>query len=422
MKLKFDSAFLWLVILFVSIFSFLFISMWEVWNQTFSQDLSVQRVDNLLGTYVLVRYKEGKDQEYHLEFNEKVLVQPIGEVVDNIPYNTLIKKIIEARYEGRLQVRFTKLDQVMVWIKDKDADATWVGLPVAPLRKGFEKFTSSYMFIGIVFIFFSAWFFSYIINIYIRSLVKGAEALSVGSIPRFDTRLWPKELRMLAKTFTQSSQILSERTQAKEELLRGVSHDIRTPLFRIRLAIGLIAEGEAEVVETEVVESIVEDIDEINELLSQFIVYSRTGKSELKKEIKIIEVIYDALKHRDIDFQMYDQSITWFCQPIGMKRIIENLLDNGMKHGKSPIKLHVSSDDDELSISVLDHGKGIGSMVGDYKYEDINWEECITSDKEHGLGLSIVNDIAVRNDGVMSLGKNLNDTFYVKIVFSKAER
>jgi two-component system, OmpR family, osmolarity sensor histidine kinase EnvZ len=414
MKLKLDAAFLWVLILFVSVLSLLFVSLWEIGNQTFSDKLASQRVSDLLGRYLIVRNSIDELEHFDISYEEIISDTPVGDDITESTYNKYIRKIIEENTNNRLYVKFTKVDQVIVWIKDKKNDDTWVGLPAQPLRKVVELFALRYMAIALLLVLLSAWFFSYVLNRYISSLVRGANSLSVGSMPKFDTRLWPRELKILASAFVNSAKALKDRSQAKENLLAGISHDIRTPIFRIKLAAELIKDKELDTVL-----SIVEDVDEIDELLSQFIIYSRTGKSESKVKININDVVSDIKRKKEFNFEISDCNIEWKFQPVGIKRAIENILENACKHGKQPICMYVFILDEKLVMRVVDHGEGMTFVNSIQEYDDINWMRYVDDRQSHGLGMSIVNDIVAINNGVLYLGKNNQDLFEVKILFSK---
>ena len=75
--------------------------------------------------------------------------------------------------------------------------------------------------------------------------------------------------------------------------------------------------------------------------------------------------------------------------------------------------------DQKLVMRVVDHGEGMTFVNSIQEYDDINWMRYVDDRQSHGLGMSIVNDIVAINNGVLYLGKNNQDLFEVKILFSK---
>ena len=147
---------------------------------------------------------------------------------------------------------------------------------------------------------------------------------------------------------------LEQTERDRQIMLAGISHDLRTPLTRIRLT--------AEMLPDEFLrEGLVYDVDDMDAILNQFISYMRDGSDEELTDTNINTLLQELViqfKPLDIRFEMQELPIIP-ARSLSLKRLIANLINNAKRYGAEPIELSASYVDEHILITVADHGEGI---------------------------------------------------------------
>ena len=225
------------------------------------------------------------------------------------------------------------------------------------------------------------------------------------------------EIRQTSQAFNQMRTRIKRFLKQRTEMLAGVSHDLRTPLTRMKLQISLIKDKKAKS-ELEL------DINEMAAMLDSYVSFVKTESPESIENITINELIKDCIKN--IDQNKYEVSIKekniikTSARPIQLKRAFQNIIDNSKRYSKK-IFISIDSDNDECVIEFHDNGPGIPKE----NYEDV-FKPFFTLDPsrnklkgESGLGLTITRDIIRSHGGEIKLSQSnlggLNFTVFLPI-------
>lgn len=216
---------------------------------------------------------------------------------------------------------------------------------------------------------------------------------------KFSTRIpetGPRELSSLAQNFNRMAKEIAQLMENRAVLFGGISHDLRTPITRMQVALELLDEEQDAVL----IESLKNDLKEMELLIQQSLEFVKG----LEKH-QVIEVNLDKVVNNMIDdYRKRDLFIQLIAEPCGMckidtqafRRVLINLLDNAFRYGEnSTVTLSYSKDKHGLIVHVLDEGPGIpiekieAVFLPFYRLENSRNKKTGGS----GLGLAIVKQL-----------------------------
>ena len=212
------------------------------------------------------------------------------------------------------------------------------------------------------------------------------------------------EIRQTSQAFNQMRTRIKRFLKQRTEMLAGVSHDLRTPLTRMKLQVSLIKDEKAKS-ELEL------DINEMTAMLDSYVSFVKTESPETIENIFINELIrecikdFDKIKHELIIEEI--DTIHTSGRPIQLKRVFQNIIDNSKRYAKK-IKIIIYLKDEGCCIEFHDDGLGIPK----HNFEDV-FKPFFTLDPsrnklkgESGLGLTISRDIVRSHGGEIKLDKS----------------
>lgn len=207
------------------------------------------------------------------------------------------------------------------------------------------------------------------------------------------------ELKDLATSINRANEKYNSLKVSQGKWIRGVSHDVRTPLANISWELSKENKGS---IDTKNIQEQVLKISNILEGLNLTMSLSNIEKESFTMEspLKVIrKLIVDKLnENRDrkiiFDNNLKDQNIKIKMDPNLFYRMLENILKNSLIYTDGEIKVIISDDKDSLNIKILDEGEGIPENILD----KINKED-LTNITKHGLGIFISKQIAELHDG-----------------------
>ena len=193
----------------------------------------------------------------------------------------------------------------------------------------------------------------------------------------------------------------SERTL----LLAGVSHDIRTPLARLRLAVEMLPDNDCASLKT----GMIEDIADMDNIIHQFLDFVRGVEGEPTKMMDINNLLTalqdrQARAGRDLILHL---SSTYFIplRPLAMQRLLDNLVGNAYAYSKGIVEVSSKITAEKIIISVLDNGPGIPVEHAQRLLRPFERMDSARTKNEggSGLGLAICNRIAKLHRGSLEL-------------------
>jgi two-component system osmolarity sensor histidine kinase EnvZ len=214
----------------------------------------------------------------------------------------------------------------------------------------------------------------------------------------------PRELRGLGAAFNRMANDLETMERERAMVLAGISHDLRTPLTRIRLALEIGARrGEMR----GDVAAMVADIEEIHLIIGQFLDFARgvnEDKSPHDLDALVEEVVEQyALRGEDVLLRKGEVAPFPFAH-LAVRRAVGNLIDNALRHGGRPIEVEVGARDGVAVIEVLDRGPGIPPGEAERLKRPFTRLDTSRGGRAgSGLGLAIVERVARAHGGTLEL-------------------
>lgn len=212
----------------------------------------------------------------------------------------------------------------------------------------------------------------------------------------------PQEVRRAARAFNAMQERLSRYVRTRTAILAAMSHDLKTPITRLRLRAALADGGEAS-------ERMVRDLDEMERLVNSTLDFMRGLEDREPLAAVDVGTLVEALR---ADAEELGRSVKvvgavnapFLCKPAGLKRILQNLIDNALKYA-CDVEVQVGQTKEALVIAVCDRGPGIPQDALERVFEPFHRLETSRNPATggSGLGLSIARNIAQSMGGDVTL-------------------
>ena len=240
----------------------------------------------------------------------------------------------------------------------------------------------------------------------IRQLAKAARQLGMGRTTTDFRVSGAREVRLAGRAFQAMRQRILRQIVERTEMLAGVSHDLRTPLTRMKLQLSYLPEGAER-------KGLEKDIHEMESMINGYIDFASNAVVEEMTETDLAQVITDSIaaqgpKKGRVEVHLPDDGLPAMrLRPTGIRRAMENIVANAIRYGKT-CKIAVEQDEEQVQVIVDDDGPGIPkdqriSVLRPFVQLDKQRKE---SGEGAGLGLSIANDAALAHGGQLLLGES----------------
>ncbi|MDD2879313.1 MAG: ATP-binding protein [Rhodoferax sp.] len=242
----------------------------------------------------------------------------------------------------------------------------------------------------------AAWIAS-LINRPLKDLSKAAQRVREGDFEAstLDENVSTQEIRAVNVGFNRMTRKLAKVEQDRAVMLAGISHDLRTPLARLRL------EAELSVADPVARNNMAADIEQLDAIIDKFLDYARPGGITLQP-VSLNQTIETCLapmrKRQDITFKVALQDgLLVDADPVELQRVIDNLLQNAARYGKgidtgiAMVDISARYQDNNVLLRVRDHGAGVApEQLKQLTTPFFRGEAARTSANGTGLGLAIV--------------------------------
>lgn len=227
-----------------------------------------------------------------------------------------------------------------------------------------------------------------------------------GDLPRFPEE-GPEEIASLARTFNRMSSDLQQLSENRTVMIAGISHDLRTPLTRLGLAVEMLDESS----NPELIARIRHNLDSMNSLIRQFLQFSRGVEGECPVQLdlwQIIESLAADLKLEGSELRLHrnDPPCVYFADSLALERVLENLLKNAAQHGNGrPIDVDLHCNEEAVAIEIRDRGPGIPAEEVEAVFRPFHrlGSARDTSSNGTGLGLAIADQLAMKHGWTIQL-------------------
>lgn len=234
----------------------------------------------------------------------------------------------------------------------------------------------------------------------LKRLAQAAQQVGQGATPQPLPERGAKEIAAVSRAFNQMSADLAADERERALVLAGISHDLRTPLARVRLAAELSTDESLR-------EGLVADVEQMDAVIRQFLDYARLDESEtavltdLQALMQKTAQPFAAQARLTLDLQPVPPLAV---RPLLLKRALANLLDNAVKYGGGEISVQLGQDGNRVILSVADRGAGIPAAQREAAKRPFMRLESARSDATgSGLGLAIVERAARLHGGKLQL-------------------
>jgi two-component system osmolarity sensor histidine kinase EnvZ len=292
-----------------------------------------------------------------------------------------------------------------VWVSFTiDEDEYWVMLPRARIERNEPLWWIGWGLFVLVVALAGAYFLVARINRPLRQLTRAAAQVGQGKIPQPVDEAGPSEISTLARAFNEMAADLKRLDEERALLLAGVSHDLRTPLSRIRLGLEMIADKGQD----ELKQGIERDIEDIDAAIGQFLDFARLTDSEPVTADGDLNALVRSVAER---YVRLNRNVTMDLRPIpplplrplAMQRLIQNITENALRHGGGAAEVVTGYTDSSAYIEVLDRGPGIHESETDQMLQPFTRLDNARGGPGTGLGLAIVDRIARAHRGSVRL-------------------
>ncbi|HSW15905.1 MAG TPA: ATP-binding protein [Ramlibacter sp.] len=225
---------------------------------------------------------------------------------------------------------------------------------------------------------------------------------------RLDEKAVTSEIREVNIGFNRMAQQLAKIEQDRAVMLAGISHDLRTPLARLRL------ETEMSVADQAARDHMAADIDQLDAIIDKFLDYARPDHTELKA-VSLTEVIhacvYAVQDRSDMRINLdISRNLYVLADEVELARVVSNLLENARRYGKSPdtgiavVDIAAKARNEWVLLKVRDHGMGVApEALPNLIKPFFRGDAARTAATGAGLGLAIVDKTVQRMGGIFAL-------------------
>jgi two-component system osmolarity sensor histidine kinase EnvZ len=375
-----------------------------------SQELAQQAATTVnLTRAALVNADPFRRRELLIDLNdaEGLRVYPVTaseriEPLPDDPLFDLVSRKIRAIAGKETRFAYARDGEPGFWVSFFiDTDEYWVMLPRERLEPAFGLQWLGWGAALLAIALAGAWLIASNLSRPLAALTRAARRLGRGEAHEPLPEEGALELRTVADAFNRMAADLQSMERERAMVLAGISHDLRTPLSRLRLALEMSG------AERGAADAMIADIDEIDAVIGQFLDFAR-GADEQKSQHDLDGVAAEVAEHyrrinRKVSFEPGSVAPFRFAR-LAVRRAITNLVDNALRYAGEPIEIQVKAGNRSACVEVLDRGPGIpASEVERLKRPFTRLDASRSGPGGAGLGLAIVERIAQAHRGRLEL-------------------
>jgi two-component system, OmpR family, osmolarity sensor histidine kinase EnvZ len=332
-------------------------------------------------------------------------------------FKQIVAKLQEQLGED-IEIRWgTRLDQAIVWIRlpvagtDKSR-AVWAGLPMRNIDAGEFPIRLAAILGGVALaLLIGTLWFARRLTRPLSDLSKAVATVAQGKHPNPLPENGPSEIAQVARNVNKMAASLAQLETDRRTMLAGISHDIRTPLSRLRLA------SEISIADRKARDDVNADINDIDRIVTQFLDFARGEPSEPPQAMRVDE----ALSHIAQKSEALRLPVTWSSDesnsahasmievfPAAFERMLVNLIENAHRYGKPPVEISALRDGAFVEITVIDHGEGVATQDAErLKQPFVRGDVARGGPLGAGLGLAIVERLAKWHNGHFDIARRV---------------
>ena len=338
----------------------------------------------------------------------QVYVASPDERVAPLPDRPFVQEVageLKRQLGPETQVTLTLSDVPGVWVSFRiDGEPYWVYLPRSRIERNEPLRWIGWGLIVLILAGGGAYFMVSFINRPLRELTRATAQMARGRTPRPVTEKGPTEISSLARAFNHLADDLKRLDDERALLLAGVSHDLRTPLSRIRLGIEMMDDKGDPSLRT----GLVQDVEEIDASIGQFLDFARLRDAEAAVPRSDLNALVEHVVTR---YAQAGKTVRSALAPVpptplrprAMQRLLGNLIDNALRYGNGEVEVATGHEQATAFIEVRDRGPGIPREEAERMLQPFTRLDAARGGSGTGLGLAIVDRVATLHGGKVSL-------------------
>lgn len=323
------------------------------------------------------------------------------------PYLMLLERSLEERTGKVTHTKITQFEKTWYWIElSSGEDQISIGFPQNRLDVQSPLAFFLIAIATIVLALITAIILARRITRPLQKLAAAATHVGQGNQPEKLSEEGVEELAELAHTFNNMAEQVQALLANRTTLLAGISHDLRTPLARMRLAVEMLPDN----ADPKIIARLKNDVEEMNRLIGEFLAFSRGLEKEKQQTTDLNALLQELADNQTAE----GGAVRWQTQgscirPVGqmaMRRIVVNLLNNAVRYGEGKeVVLECECDERASVIRILDNGPGIPADEIENVFRPFYRLESSrsTATGGSGLGLAIAKQLADVNGWKIAL-------------------
>lgn len=264
------------------------------------------------------------------------------------------------------------------------------------------------------------------VNRHLAALSRAAAQVHNGDLPtHLDEAERISEVRQVNSGFNRLARELARVEQDRALMLAGISHDLRTPLARLRL------EAEMSVADPQALRHMAADIDQLDSLIDKFADYARTftpPPTPVDLSALAERVVSGLVKSERLTLSLRVPEGLWvMADAVDLSRVLQNLLENAARYGRradqpaSRVEVQALAEAQRVHLVVRDHGPGVpASQIDRLTIPFYRGDVARTEASGAGLGLSIVQKAVLRMGGQLHLRNAEGGGFEARVTLRRA--
>ncbi len=275
----------------------------------------------------------------------------------------------------------------------------WLGLPAHRYTLQLLPVLAIILLLGVVVMIFTAFRMGYRLTQPLKQLAEAAHRIGRGESAEPLQIEGPEELNELVAQVNQMGGQIQELLTNRTTLLAGISHDLRSPITRIELALAMLPPE----VDQQLRHSLHNDIQQMDQMIGMFLEVSRGLEPGSQSELDVVALLNEVVRSypATIPLQWGGARSAWIrLHPLALQRMITNLIDNALRYSQfQPVDIHCYSDSETILIEIADRGPGIDPRYLEAVFRPFFRLEQSRSRQTggSGLGLTITRQLAHAN-------------------------
>jgi len=238
-------------------------------------------------------------------------------------------------------------------------------------------------------------------------IASAVRKMSDGQSPSLLPEEGPDEIAALARAFNTMSSDLRQLSENRTVMIAGISHDLRTPLTRLELAVEMLDDNS----DKELIARIRRNLSEMDALIGQFLQFSRGLEDTCPVQVDLWNILESfatdlSAEHVELRLHRCHPPCVYFADPDALRRVLSNLLTNAIHYGGGQaIDVYLRCSENEVTVEICDRGPGIPAEKTEAVFRPFHRLEAARNVRSggSGLGLAIARQLALKHGWTISL-------------------